>query len=183
MAKIQELFKEKATFCRISWCARSVKVHNWSPLRIITLFLLVLDSWFVYLISKFHPKTMSRVPFPGILEGLFRQDSRERVGIWWRYVHKKTDFVHKKIINQITSSSKFVPMRTNVLLTRKMDPRSPCMRIKGIRVMRLIISSNAVKKTCLTLEITNLVIVLVFIIISTQRLKMDLHRQHCNITF
>ena len=82
MVKIQELFKEKATFCRISWCVRSVQVHNWVPLRIrilFFLFLLVLDSCFVYLISKSHPKTMSRVLFSRILEGLFRQDSRERV--------------------------------------------------------------------------------------------------------
>ena len=57
------------------------------------------------------------------------------------------------------------------------------MRIKGIMVMRLIISANAVKKTCVTLETANLVIVLVLVIISTRRLKMDLHRQHCNITF
>lgn len=46
-------------------------------------------------------------------------------------------------------------MKTNVLPTRKMDPRSPRVTRKRTRVIQLIVSSNVVKTTCVTLETTN----------------------------
>ena len=70
-------------------------------------------------------------------------------------MHKRTD--SQTIPKQITSSSKPVQMKTNVLPTRKMEPRSLRARIKKTRVIQLIVLSSAVEMTCviITLETTN----------------------------
>lgn len=115
----------------------------------------VLDSRFVNLICRLHSKTMLRVLFSRIMEGVLRQDNRERLWIWWRYVHKKKDDIHKEFQNRSHLLQNLCKMKTNVLPTRKMDPRSPRVTRKRTRVIQLIVSSNVVKTTCVTLETTN----------------------------